>query len=68
MKKVVAPTRALKVLDRAIQGFGAAGISTISRLLHNWANARTLMFADGPDEVRRSQVAKIKTSKIPTKA
>lgn len=34
MKKVVAPTRALKVLDRAIQGFGAAGISTISRLLH----------------------------------
>ncbi|MDF9762635.1 hypothetical protein OKW24_004408 [Peribacillus simplex] len=34
MKKVVAPTRALKVLDRAIQGFGVAGISTIYRLLH----------------------------------
>jgi hypothetical protein len=30
MKKV-APTRALKVLDRAIQGFGAAGISKIYR-------------------------------------
>lgn len=63
MIKVVAPNMALKVLDRAIQGFGAAGVSGDFPLAAQWANARTLRFADGPDEVHRSQVAKIELRK-----
>ncbi len=59
MIKVVAPNMALNVLDRAIQGFGAAGISDDFPFAAHWANARTLRLADGPDEVHRSQVAKI---------
>lgn len=63
MIKVVAPNMALKVLDRAIQGFGAAGISDDFPFAAHWANARTLRLADGPDEVHRSQIAKIELRK-----
>ncbi|MEB2489864.1 acyl-CoA dehydrogenase family protein [Peribacillus frigoritolerans] len=63
MIKVVAPNMALNVLDRAIQGFGAAGISDDFPFAAHWANARTLRLADGPDEVHRSQVAKIELRK-----
>ncbi len=67
MIKVVAPNMALNVLDRAIQGFGAAGISDDFPFAAHWANARTLRLADGPDEVHRSQIAKIELRKYQQK-
>ncbi len=59
MIKVVAPTMALKVLDRAIQVHGGGGVSGDFDLAAAWAGARTLRFADGPDEVHRSSLAKL---------
>ncbi|SFJ25839.1 acyl-CoA dehydrogenase [Thermoflavimicrobium dichotomicum] len=59
MIKVVAPNMALRVLDRAIQAFGAAGVSEDFPLAAQWANARTLRLADGPDEVHRAAIAKL---------
>lgn len=59
MIKVVAPNMALKVLDRAIQVFGAAGVSDDFTLAYHWANARTLRIADGPDEAHRRQIARL---------
>ncbi|WP_033828984.1 acyl-CoA dehydrogenase [Bacillus andreraoultii] len=63
MIKVVAPNMALRVLDRAIQAFGAAGISDDFTLAYHWANARTLRIADGPDEVHRRQIARLELKK-----
>jgi acyl-CoA dehydrogenase len=63
MIKVVAPNMALRVLDRAIQAFGAAGVSDDFTLAYHWANARTLRLADGPDEVHRRQIAKLELRK-----
>jgi len=63
MIKVVAPSMALKVIDRAIQAFGAAGVSNDFPLAALWANSRTLRLADGPDEVHRAQVAKLELMK-----
>lgn len=63
MIKVVAPSMALKVIDRAIQAFGAAGVSEDLPLAALWANARTLRLADGPDEVHRAQIAKLELKK-----
>lgn len=59
MIKVVAPTMALKVLDRAVQVHGGGGVSGDFDLAAAWAGARTLRFADGPDEVHRSALAKL---------
>ena len=61
--KVIAPNMALRVIDRAIQSFGGAGVSQDPGLAHAWANARTLRLADGPDEVHRATVAKIELAK-----
>ncbi|RWZ58119.1 acyl-CoA dehydrogenase [Halobacillus fulvus] len=63
MIKVVAPSMALRVIDRAIQAHGAAGVSDDFTLAAQWANSRTLRLADGPDEVHRRQVAKLELSK-----
>ncbi|MGG1398502.1 acyl-CoA dehydrogenase [Bacillus salipaludis] len=63
MIKVVAPSMALRVIDRAIQAFGAAGVSGDFPLAALWANSRTLRLADGPDEVHRAQVAKLELKK-----
>jgi len=49
--KVIAPTVALNVIDRAIQAHGAEGCSQETVLAELWAQARTLRIADGPDEV-----------------
>jgi len=56
--KVVAPTMALRVVDRAIQAHGGAGVSQDTPLAAMWAGLRTLRFADGPDEVHRMQLAR----------
>ena len=63
MIKVVAPSMALRVLDRAIQALGAAGVSNDFTLAAQWANARTLRLADGPDEVHRAQIARLELRK-----
>jgi acyl-CoA dehydrogenase len=59
MIKVVAPNVALRVLDRAIQAHGGAGVSDDFPLAYFWASARALRLADGPDEVHRAQVARL---------
>jgi len=51
MIKVVAPNMAVRVIDRAIQAHGGAGVSADFPLAALWAHARTLRLADGPDEV-----------------
>ena len=65
--KVVAPNVALRVIDRAIQAFGAAGVSADPGLAHLWASARTLRLADGPDEVHRASIAKLELAKYATR-
>jgi len=59
MIKVVAPSMALKVIDRAIQVHGGAGVSQDTFLASAWAKVRTLRLADGPDEVHLDSVAKM---------
>lgn len=63
MIKAVAPMMASNVIDRAIQSFGAAGISDDFPLAFMWVQARTLRFADGPDEVHKEQIAKLELKK-----
>lgn len=58
MIKVVTPSMTLRVIDRAIQAHGGAGVSEDFGLATAWADARTLRFADGPDEVHREAIAK----------
>lgn len=58
MIKVVAPNVTLRVLDRAIQAHGGAGVSQDTFLAAAWANVRTLRLADGPDEVHIEAIAK----------
>ncbi|KIK08565.1 hypothetical protein K443DRAFT_563052 [Laccaria amethystina LaAM-08-1] len=54
--KFVVPEMALTVIDRAIQAFGAEGISQDQELAGRWAGLRTLRIADGPDAVHIQQV------------
>jgi acyl-CoA dehydrogenase len=58
MIKVVAPNVTLRVLDRAVQAHGAAGVSQDTFLAAAWAGVRTLRLADGPDEVHVEAIAK----------
>ncbi|KPQ17245.1 MAG: acyl-CoA dehydrogenase [Rhodobacteraceae bacterium HLUCCO18] len=61
--KVQAPLMALKVVDEAMQLFGATGISQDTPLASIWTDLRTLRFADGPDAVHRRQVARAELRK-----
>ena len=63
MIKVLAPNLACKVLDWAIQAHGGGGMSDDFPLAYLYAHARTLRFADGPDEVHRNAIAKLELSK-----
>jgi acyl-CoA dehydrogenase len=63
MIKVVAPNLALRVLDRAIQAHGGAGVSQDTFLASAWAMSRTLRLADGPDEVHIESIAKWELAK-----
>jgi acyl-CoA dehydrogenase len=56
--KVAAPSMALKIVDRAIQVHGGAGVTDDFPLASFWANLRTLRFADGPDEVHKRSLAR----------
>ncbi len=59
MIKVVAPSMACQVIDWAMQAHGGGGMSDDFPLAYSYANARTLRFADGPDEVHRNAIAKV---------
>ena len=56
--KVVAARLATTVIDRAIQAFGAAGVSNDWPLAEMYTHARTLHLVDGPDEVHLQQIAR----------
>jgi len=56
--KVAAPEIALRIIDRAIQVHGAAGVSDDVPLARMWAHIRTLRLADGPDEVHKMTIAR----------
>jgi len=68
MIKVIVPNVALRVLDRAIQAHGAAGVCQDTFLAGAWANSRTLRIADGPDEVHREAIAKLELERVLGKA
>ncbi|KAJ3076863.1 hypothetical protein HDU98_011724 [Podochytrium sp. JEL0797] len=57
MAKIVVPQMACRVIDRAIQAHGAAGVSQDFPMAYMYAMMRTLRIADGPDEVHMKQVA-----------
>jgi acyl-CoA dehydrogenase len=63
MIKVIAPSMALRVIDRAVQVHGGAGVCDDFSLAAAWAAARTLRLADGPDEVHRVSIAKLELAR-----
>ncbi|PTB19325.1 acyl-CoA dehydrogenase [Trinickia symbiotica] len=63
MIKVIAPNMACQVIDWAIQAHGGGGVSDDFPLAYAYALARTLRFADGPDEVHRNAIAKLELAR-----
>ena len=63
MIKVIAPSMALGVIDRAIQACGGGGVCQDFERAAAWSGARTLRLADGPDEVHREAIAKLELKK-----
>ena len=61
--KVAVPNMALRVIDKAIQIHGGAGVSQDTPLARLYAGMRTLRLADGPDEVHRRTVARLELGK-----
>jgi acyl-CoA dehydrogenase len=59
MIKVLVPDMTCRILDRAIQAHGGAGVSQDTFLARAYALCRTLRIADGPDEVHRRTIAKL---------
>jgi len=66
MIKVVAPSMACEVIDWAIQVHGGGGLCQDFPLASAYVGARTLRFADGPDEVHRNAIAKWELGKYGT--
>ena len=56
--KVLIPDMALKVIDRAVQAYGGAGVSQDTPLANMWAHGRTMRIVDGPDEVHLLQLGR----------
>jgi acyl-CoA dehydrogenase len=56
--KIFVPAAMERVVDRAIQVYGAMGVSGDTPLSGMYTGARTLRIADGPDEVHRILIAK----------
>jgi acyl-CoA dehydrogenase len=67
MIKVAAPNMACQVIDWAMQVHGGAGVSEDTPLAHMYASARTIRFADGPDEVHRNQIGKLELAQYLTR-
>ena len=61
--KVLAPNMALRVVDRAMQVHGAAGVCQDFFLAEAYGGLRTLRLADGPDEVHTDQVGRLELRK-----
>lgn len=61
--KVLVPSMALIVIDRAVQSFGGAGVCQDTPLANMWAQIRTLRLADGPDEVHLQQMGRNENKK-----
>jgi len=61
--KVVAPSMALRVIDRAIQAHGGMGVCDDTWLAAAYAHIRTLRLADGPNEVHREVIARLELRK-----
>ncbi|WP_136636381.1 acyl-CoA dehydrogenase family protein [Pseudooceanicola onchidii] len=59
MIKVVAANMVQRVIDRAMQVHGGAGVSQDTTLASAFAHARTMRLVDGPDEVHREAIAKM---------
>jgi len=66
MIKVAAPKMGLKILDDAIQAFGAAGVSDDAGLARDYATMRTMRLVDGPDEVHNRAIARLEQRKYST--
>ncbi|KAJ3089362.1 hypothetical protein HK102_006584 [Quaeritorhiza haematococci] len=66
MAKVVVPSMALRVVDRAIQAHGGMGVSQDTELAYVYAQLRTLRIADGPDEVHRMQIGRLELRRAST--
>ncbi|MET7749395.1 acyl-CoA dehydrogenase family protein [Micromonospora sp. NPDC005367] len=64
--KIATPAMAEWVIDKAIQAYGAAGVSQDTPLAALWAGARTLRLADGPDEVHRASLARRELRRRPS--
>jgi acyl-CoA dehydrogenase len=64
--KIATPAMAEWVLDKAIQAHGAGGLSQDFPLAPLWTQARTLRFADGPDEVHKRSLAHRELKKYPS--
>jgi acyl-CoA dehydrogenase len=63
MIKVIAPKMACDIIDWAMQVHGGGGMCDDFPLAYSYASARTLRFADGPDEVHRNAIAKAELGK-----
>jgi alkylation response protein AidB-like acyl-CoA dehydrogenase len=63
MIKVAGPRLALKLIDDAIQAFGAGGLTTDFGIAKMWARVRGLRLADGPDEVHNRTIARLEYAK-----
>jgi acyl-CoA dehydrogenase len=63
MIKVAAPNMALRIIDQAIQAYGAAGVSDDAGLARDYASMRTMRLADGPDEVHNRAIARLELRK-----
>ena len=68
MIKVAAPSMACQVIDWAMQVHGGGAMSDDFGLAHAYASARSLRFADGPDEVHRNAIAKDELARYLKKA
>jgi acyl-CoA dehydrogenase len=63
MIKIASAETACRVVDWAIQAHGAAGLCDDFQLARDYAHARALRIADGPDEVHRNQIGRLELQK-----
>ncbi|HET9329756.1 MAG TPA: acyl-CoA dehydrogenase family protein [Steroidobacteraceae bacterium] len=63
MIKIAAADTACRVVDWAIQAHGAAGLCDDFQLANDYAHARAIRLADGPDEVHRNQIGRLELDK-----